>query len=93
MRGALSLAPKRAYSTLATPISTANKHGPNKSPIVLEMPRPLSANAEAHWLIDNSDAPAHSIITANSQNVPLENSVRKRVPPSSSCNLPTGTKP
>ena len=32
------------------------------------MPRPASANADAHWLIPCSDAPEHTIIASSSQN-------------------------
>ena len=37
-------------------------------------PSPLSAKADAHWLIESSLAPAHSIIAARIQKILAENS-------------------
>ena len=43
----------------------ANAQGPIRSPTVLDTPSPFSANRDAHWHMDCSEAPAQ-IITANS---------------------------
>ena len=64
---------KRAYNTRETPINNAKVHGPAKSPIVFETCKPDSAKADAHWLIDNSDAPAQTISSKKIQKVPIEN--------------------
>ncbi len=56
-------------TTLDKPINTAKAHGPSKSPIVFETPSPVSANADAHWLIASSLAPAQIITMHISQKV------------------------
>ena len=48
-------------------IKKAKAQGPKRSPIVFETPSPASANAEAHWLMESSLAPAHIITTPNIQ--------------------------
>lgn len=57
--------------------------GPARSPTVLETPRPLSAKAEAHWLMACSQAPAATISRAKTQKSFMENSLpRGRLSPS-----------
>ena len=59
--------PKSEKSTRASPMHTANRQGPSRSPTVLFTPSPSSANADAHWLTASSAAPAQAMSTANSQ--------------------------
>ena len=66
-----SLSANLPYRARAVPIVMANAHGPSKSPIVLVMCRPFSANVLAHCDIACSDAPAQTIITISSQNTRL----------------------
>ena len=57
-----NLLTRREYITLPVPINIANIKGPIRSPTVLETLSPLSANADAHWLIATSAAPPVIII-------------------------------
>lgn len=72
-------------------MSTANKQGPAKSPTVLETPRPLSAKAEAHWLMESSQAPAANIRAAKIQNSLLVSSLPRGRPSPSSVRWAMGT--
>lgn len=51
------------------PISTANRHGPSKSPKNLDTPSPFSANRDDHWETVSSHAPAQVITTSASRNL------------------------
>ena len=62
------------------PIATAKAIGPARSPTALLTPSPCSAKVDAHWLTDCSAAPAHSIITRNSQNILSANNARTLFP-------------
>ena len=57
-----------------SPMNMANAAGPARSPMVLETPRPDSANVLAHWLMPCSEAPAHSIMMKNTVNSGLRTS-------------------
>ena len=77
------------------PISTAKAMGPARSPTVLPTPRPFSAKVDAHWLTPCSLAPAHSIISRNTQNILFRASspmVMPRWPSSSSAGMGTRRK-
>ena len=63
--------PRGIHPTLTAPITTANRHGPTRSPTVLLTPSPLSANADAHCATASSPAPAQNIMTSSTQNIPL----------------------
>ena len=62
------------------PISSAKAIGPARSPTVLLTPSACSANVEAHWLTACSLAPAHSIISKNTQNTLRRNSAGSAPP-------------
>ena len=80
-----------AYTALEVPMSSANRHGPKRSPMVLPTCRADSAKAEAHWLMACSEAPEHTISSTNSQNTPLPASCRMLMPLSSPVILRMGT--
>ena len=80
-----------AYSALDNPMSRENIHGPAKSPIVLETLSPDSANADAHWLMACSEAPAQTNMNANSQNTRFPASSPMLIPPPSSTRERMGT--
>lgn len=67
-------------------------HGPAKSPMVLDTFRPVSAKAEAHWLMACSDAPAHTMVMAKIQNSLPESSSFTDIPCPSSFRERTGTR-
>ena len=76
-----SLSPNLPKNTLEMPIIMAKQQGPSRSPSVLETPSEDSANADAHWLIPCSDAPAQSIIRNSLQNTPLLTKAVTFMPP------------
>ena len=80
--------PKSEKSTRASPMHTANRQGPSRSPTVLFTPSPSSANADAHWLTASSAAPAQAMSTANNQKERVFRSCGMR----SACPSSTGRK-
>ena len=60
------------YSAREEPIMTAKVMGPARSPMALEIPRPFSIKADAHWLTACSLAPAQSMRITMIQKVPRE---------------------
>ena len=63
-----------AYRTLQIPIRTANRHGPARSPTVLETCSADSVNADAHCDIDSSEAPEQTIRRTRIRKCPSFNS-------------------
>ena len=72
--------------TRLMPITTANMQGPARSPTVLDSPSADSAKADAHWAIDSSEAPEHTISTQASQKKGVANSLPMDMP------LPSSTR-
>ena len=83
--------PYSPYSSRPVPISTANIHGPRRSPITLEIPRLFSANSDAHWLIASSLAPAQVISNSAIQSSLEDSSSRTDMPLSSAGGGTSGT--
>ena len=73
-----------------TPIVVANRHGPIRSPTVLDSPSADSANADAHCDIVSSDAPEHTISRMASQNSGTVNSLPIDMPLPSSTSRSMG---
>ena len=68
------------------------KQGPARSPIVLLTCRPLSAKAEAHWLMACSDAPAQTISKARIQKIFCLNKPEMDIPSPSDTMGAMGTR-
>lgn len=66
-RSSLSL--NLPYSIRDIPISSANRHGPARSPTVLDTPTADSVKADAHCAIVTSDAPEQTISIIISQKI------------------------
>ena len=74
------LSPRLPYIRRLRPISRENTVGPVRSPSALLTPSPFSAKVEAHWLTACSLAPAQTIISMMTQNMPERNSSPTDIP-------------
>lgn len=73
MRPTLPTVARWPKTTRATPIATANDSEAEEVTVILSKPSPAWANADAHWLVACSDAPAASMMPTNNQNAPRRN--------------------